>query len=80
MSQFNWKKWGRNLTLSVAISSCLIGGVVTPSYATSLPEDEAGIEVHAEQTEWYYRTYNGNKQRRLWSITYGKWLTDWEYC
>lgn len=32
-----------------------------------------------EQTEWYYRIYNGNIEKRLWSITYGKWLTDWIY-
>ncbi len=31
----------------------------------------------AEQTEWIYRTNNGNIEKRLWSITYGKWLTDW---
>lgn len=27
--------------------------------------------------EWRYRTYNGIQQKRLWSITYQKWLTDW---
>lgn len=26
---------------------------------------------------WYYRTYNGSYQKRLWSITHNKWLTDW---
>lgn len=34
-------------------------------------------EERAEQTVWYYRTYEGKLQKRLWSITYGKWLTDW---
>jgi len=34
---------------------------------------------NAEQTEWYWRIYNGNYEKRLWSITYGKWLTDWIY-
>lgn len=29
---------------------------------------------------WYYRTYNGREQKRLWSITEGKWLTDWIDC
>ena len=60
------------------LSGCMLGVVAVPSYATALPEEENGIEVHAEQTEWKYRTYNGHRQRRLWSITYGKWLTDWE--
>lgn len=78
MNQFNWKRWGRNTVLSVMLSSCLVSVAAIPSYAASLSENEGGIEVHAEQTEWYYRTYNGHRQRRLWSITYGKWLTDWE--
>ena len=35
------------------------------------------VEPCAEQTEWVYRIYNGNYEKRLWSHTYGKWLTDW---
>lgn len=35
---------------------------------------------YAEVKEWHYRYYNGRPQRRLWSVTYGRWLTDWEYC
>ena len=38
------------------------------------------ISVRAEQTEWHYRIYNGKLQRRLWSITYGYWKTDWMDC
>ena len=35
--------------------------------------------TRAEETEWHYRiTGDGLFQRRLWSITYGYWLTDWE--
>lgn len=30
-----------------------------------------------EETVWYFRTYNGQPQRRLWSITYAYWKTDW---
>ena len=37
------------------------------------------IEPRVEQTEWIYRNHNGNLEKRLWSITYGKWLTDWIY-
>lgn len=32
----------------------------------------------SEETVWYNRIYNGMLQRRLWSITYGEWLTEWE--
>lgn len=38
------------------------------------------IEQRAEQTEWFFRYNNGKLQRRLWSKTYGKWLTDWIDC
>ena len=36
------------------------------------------ITPTAEETVWYTRIYNGMLQRRLWSVTYGKWLTEWE--
>lgn len=78
MNKKTLRKWGRNLALSAMLSSYLLSAAVLPAYAANLPEDESGIETHAEQTEWRYRKYNGQRQRRLWSITEGKWLTDWE--
>ena len=30
-----------------------------------------------EDTRWYYRTQNGKKQKRLWSLTRGEWVTGW---
>ena len=35
------------------------------------------ITTRAEQVRWYHRIHNGVKQRRLWSITYGYWKTNW---
>lgn len=32
-----------------------------------------------ESTRWYYRVVNGRQQRRLWSLTSVKWLTDWQW-
>lgn len=40
-------------------------------------DPESTIEPRLEETEWVYRVYNGNLEKRLWSNTYGKWLTDW---
>ena len=40
---------------------------------------ESAVQPRAEETEWYWRINNGNYEKRLWSITYGKWLTDWIY-
>ena len=30
-----------------------------------------------EETQWYYRTVNGIRQKRLWSITEGHWIGEW---
>ena len=38
-----------------------------------------GDQPNAEETKWYYRVLDDYYvQRRLWSITYRKWLTDWQ--
>lgn len=37
------------------------------------------ISTRAEKTEWRYRFVDGKMQKRLWSITHLKWLTDWEW-
>lgn len=56
----------------------------TPAFAGCSEADSvlvaAGDSVvapRAEETEWVYRIHNGYYEKRLWSITYGKWLTDW---
>lgn len=41
-------------------------------------EDSAEIGTRAEATTWYYRINNGIRERRLWSVTYLQWLTDWQ--
>ncbi len=48
-------------------------------YANSvqLSQDDSVSPTRAEETKWYYRTVNGVLQKRLWSVTYGRWLTDW---
>ena len=33
--------------------------------------------IDNEMTQIYWRTFNGVLQFRVWSITYGKWLTEW---
>jgi hypothetical protein len=38
---------------------------------------EPNSTIMAEQTIWYYSVINGVPMKRLWSITYGKWLTNW---
>ena len=44
-------------------------------------EAQGGYELmRVEEFKWYYRTYNGHCQMRLWSVTYGHWVTDWIDC
>lgn len=38
------------------------------------------VSPRIESTIWIYRTYNGKDQKRLWSVTEQKWLTDWIDC
>lgn len=54
-----------------------------PVAAMECPPDSsspATVQPRADETEWVYRTYNGKRQMRLWSITYQHWLTDWIDC
>lgn len=43
-----------------------------------IPTSSGEVAVpYAEQKEWVYRINEGYVEKRLWSLTYGKWLTDW---
>ena len=69
--------------LFIGIIVILLSLNVFPVSASSdviLPRSvsEDVVSPAAEQTVWYTRIYNGKLQRRLWSITYGEWLTEWE--
>lgn len=59
------------LTMNVMTTVALAAD--SPSTTT----DEIIITPQAEETEWVFRYYNGVLQKRLWSNTYAKWLTDW---
>ena len=54
--------------------------LTTSAFAFNVPEvtppDQESV-LRAEITEWVYRNNNGITQKRLWSRTYQKWLTDW---
>ena len=58
--------------------------MAVPAAAMDIPEtpDNTIITPNAEETEWIYRKIiaTGKYQKRLWSITYGVWLTDWIDC
>lgn len=58
-----------------------LGTAFDPVYAAeeAIYIKDGGAVIYAQETEWRYRVLDGKLQKRLWSITYGKWLTDWEW-
>lgn len=75
----------RFISLLLALIMCLSASF-TAFADEFVPEEEGGLvftsvdyveSTRAEETIWYFRTINGIRQMRLWSLTYGKWLTDW---
>jgi hypothetical protein len=71
----------RPMLFFLAALSCL-SMMAIPAAAIEIPEtqDNTIITPQAEETEWAYRKLDGKYQKRLWSITYGYWLTDWIDC
>lgn len=63
--------------------SFTICGTLSTSHKTiyNIPKIDTqktvGITLYSEETKWYYRIVNGKLQKRLWSLTYKKWLTNW---
>ena len=49
--------------------------VVKPVYESTGEE----ISPRNEMTRIYFRNHYGRLQFRVWSITNGRWITDWEY-
>ena len=51
-----------------------------PDGAAVCEEGNEEGSARSAETIWYTRTINGVTQKRLWSVTYGYWLTDWIDC
>lgn len=73
----------RFLAFSAAVI-CALSLVSLPATAQAIhrealytASDEGGIAPHSERVKWYFRTNNGVLEKRLWSITYGHWITAW---
>lgn len=69
----------RFFSISILMMSLLSAGHIAHAQEVNINSPNEDIVVFAEQTEWYYRVVDGQLQRRLWSITWGKWLTEWEW-
>ena len=66
---------------AVLIAACLMAPVsaIEAVEPEPMPAGSGDVSPRAEEVMWCYREVNGRTQRRLWSITYGCWLTEWEY-
>lgn len=78
------KTW-KTLIAAVLIAASLALPITAKDIADEailqpISSSEDGMMPYAEVTKWYYRMHNEKLQRRLWSVTYGKWLTEWEDC
>lgn len=62
------------ITLSLVLSFFSIPALAAePAPA----ESQSTVDPRTSTNVWYTRVYNGKLQKRLWSNTYGVWLTDW---
>ena len=39
--------------------------------------ESTNIQTRVEETGWFYKVENGVLYKRLWSYTWGVWLTNW---
>lgn len=74
--------------ISLLLSLVLVVSLSAPAFAdfSTAPTEPAITSTERapenpgrpEETMWVYRTTDtGLIQKRLWSLTYGYWLTDW---
>lgn len=69
------------IALISAISLLLSFSTVAAFAAPEAPLDNTPSISRTEEVTWKYRTLeDGRRQKRLWSITYSRWLTDWIDC
>lgn len=72
--------------LSFMFSILFVFSIISiPADANKLQDEtiyncEIKPSMRAEQLTYHYRTYNGRTQYRIWSITLGKWKTNWINC
>lgn len=69
------KKLTKYLSLCIALFTLL--SICPVAFASEVDPAIGAISPQAEETEWFFRVVDGIAQKRLWSYTEGKWLTDW---
>lgn len=71
----------KKVLLIVIAALCTVNILGATAFAVEAPEEvlvsDTIVTPQTEEVEWIFRMYYGVMQKRLWSITYGVWLTDW---
>lgn len=76
------KKSSMILFLLMIFSTIILGDTIYASEVSiqnHVEYSNDSIEPFNEKARWYYRTVDGRQQKRLWSLTTGTWLTNWEW-
>ncbi len=67
----------KGLLIGLIVAGIGVTGVCLIRAKHTAEAKQEEILLCKEETKWYYRTENGVLQRRQWSLTYGKWLSEW---
>lgn len=72
----------KKLFFSFALIVILLFSSITPVSAAGFPIPTAiggpeEVLPASEETQWVFQIKDGQLQKRLWSLTYQRWLTDW---
>lgn len=69
--------WLSALILAFAMNAVPVLAVANVAVDVPAVSTQTEISPRAEETVWVVRYVDGKRQRRLWSRTYERWLTDW---
>jgi len=68
------------LSLTVPAMATDVITVPTPGISECELMQQTGVEMEPrnEQTQIYWRNWHGVLQFRVWGVTSGRWLTEWQ--
>jgi hypothetical protein len=70
------KRFVSMLLLLIAMSAFALP-VSAVGIASEVAVMDASPTPHWEETQWFFRINNGVPEQRLWSHTFGRWITVW---
>lgn len=69
----------KRVLIYILLSVFMLSNIPNNIYAASqvITDSKEELKPYAEEVGWFTRYVDGKKQKRLWSYTYGRWITDW---